>query len=54
MIKYFRFSYDYILYDLSWSNALLLSASIPSYKKSGEDSTPPETVSTKDAQAFFE
>ena len=31
MVKGFKFSMDYVLYDLSYSNLILLGATLPSY-----------------------
>lgn len=38
MVKGFNFPFDYVLYDLSYSNLILLGATLPSYdaeKKKG-------------------
>lgn len=42
-----------MLYDISWVNAVLLSASIPSFKKDKEKEEKIEAISTKEASVFF-
>ncbi|MDR2834584.1 MAG: hypothetical protein LBV69_00065 [Bacteroidales bacterium] len=37
LVKYFRFPIDYILYDLSYENMLMLNLSIPSYDNDDKD-----------------
>lgn len=36
MIKYFRFSYDYILWGIGYKNLIMLLATIPVYKTEEE------------------
>ena len=38
MVKGFKFSMDYVLYDLSYSNLILLGATLPSYNYDREKS----------------
>ena len=37
LMKYFRMSYDEIVYERSWANVMMLSASIPDYSIDNED-----------------
>lgn len=37
MIKYFRFSLNYVLWEISWANLIMLSASIPKYDADKND-----------------
>lgn len=36
-VKYFRFTVDYVLNELSYTNLILLSAAIPDYGAKDED-----------------
>lgn len=36
-MKYFRMSFDQILWDLSWRNLMMLLATIPVYKRDKDD-----------------
>jgi hypothetical protein len=40
VIKYFRFSYDYVLYEISYCNLMMLLCTIPQYKKQEEKDKP--------------
>lgn len=58
-MKYFKtLTWDMILWEISWPNLMLLSASIPSYqpKEDGGDensSTPIEQIPITDVTNFF-
>jgi hypothetical protein len=56
VIKYFRFSYDYVLWEISYQNLAMLLATIPTYEaqdlEKGKEKV--EHVSGLDAlQEFF-
>ena len=40
VIKYFRFTYDYILWEISYANINMLLAAIPEYETEEEKSKP--------------
>lgn len=37
MIKYFRFSWDYVLWGISWPNLIMLLNTIPVYTTDADD-----------------
>lgn len=37
MIKYFRFSWDYVLWGIPWVNIMMLLATIPVYESDNDD-----------------
>lgn len=44
LIKYFRFSLDEILYEISWQNLMMFLATIPDYSTKEEDEIEPITT----------
>jgi|GEM_PF-3748917 len=51
VIKYFRFTYDYVLWDISYANLQMLLASIPEYESIEEEKV--EHVESLDGLADF-
>lgn len=48
MMKYYRVGLDTLLYDISFSNIILLSATIPDYGKEDKGNGGGETISADD------
>lgn len=56
-MKYFRIPWKVILWEMSWPNLLLLSASIPSFKtkddEDADDTKPVQQIAPQDLNHFF-
>lgn len=54
LIKYFRFTRDQVLWEISWANLMLYSATIPTYEtdKKGDDG-PVQQIDEEDIAGFF-
>lgn len=60
-MKYFRFSWNEVLWEMSWSNVLMLSATIPSFdddekgkgKGKGKGDTRAKKIDEEDIESFF-
>jgi hypothetical protein len=44
LMKYFRLSYDYILWDIGYVNLVMLMASIPEYNSDDTEKENKETI----------
>jgi hypothetical protein len=42
VVKYFRFSVDYVLWEISHANLIMLMATIPRYKSSKDEGGSPD------------
>lgn len=48
MIKGFNFSLDYVLYELSYTNLIMLGAALPSYDTDKDDESKEEVIDASD------
>jgi hypothetical protein len=54
VVKYFRFSWHEIMFEISYSNLMMMLASIPNYSKKDEDEEVYEDLSDEnDFMKFF-
>jgi hypothetical protein len=54
VVKYFRFSWHEIMFEISYSNLMMMLASIPNYNKADEDEEVYEDLSDEnDFMKFF-
>lgn len=53
MIKYFRFTYDYCLYDISYANLQLLQLAIPPIDFDEEEAAKEEQKQQKEVLSDF-
>lgn len=44
MIKYFRFSFDYVLWGISWANLNMLLATVPKYEAAKDEKEKVEVI----------
>lgn len=51
--KYFRFSFHEILWEISWANLLMLSATIPKFDEDGNPEEPIQDIDGSGLAAFF-